>query len=300
MAGNYPNETTDYLWQGWQTVEERNPFGGSGSTDTAIRQYVWGTYIDECIELTTFVALGSQNLEPGSYYLLQDLLFRAVALTNSTGAIVEAYDTDAYGNTLISTGPGADGVWFTNDDVQSSYGANDIIYCGYRFDPETELYYVRNRTYSPTLGRWLQRDPIGYAGGINLYEYVGGGAVATVDPTGTSGCGQLLDQINELRQEELKKIAEAGRIASELQRRPQPPWYERLYLKLEFTADIAEATALHNRANLLEDIYRSTCKSKVPPVCPVPDTTPGLEPGGAPGEIPPPVWEWIPPEIDVG
>ncbi len=122
-----------------------------------------------------------------------------------------------------------------------------------------------------------------------------------VDPTGASGCGQLLDQINEMREEELKKIAEASRIGGELMRRPPPPWYERLYLKVEFTADIAEATALHNRANLLEDIYRLTCKSKVPPVCPVPDTTPG----GAPGEVPPedsvpPVWEWIPPTVDFG
>ena len=91
---------------------------------------------------------------------------------------------DAYGNTLIFTGPGPDGVWFTNDDVQSNYGANDIIYCGYRFDPETVLYHVRNRTYSPVLGRWLQRDPLGYAGGVNLYEYVGGRVTVEVDTTG--------------------------------------------------------------------------------------------------------------------
>ncbi len=187
LTGSVPNGTTDYIWSGWQVVEERNPFGGSGSTDTPIRQYVWGTYIDECIQLTTFAALGSQNLEPGSYYLLQDLLYRAVALTNSSGGIVETYDTDAYGNTLIFTAPGADGIWFTDDDVQSSYGANEVIYCGYRFDPESELYYVRNRTYSPVLGRWIQRDPIGYAGGVNLYEYVGGLADAAVDPMGLAG-----------------------------------------------------------------------------------------------------------------
>ena len=87
-------------------------------------------------------------------------------------------------DTLIFTGPGTDGIWFTNDDVQSSYGANEIIYCGYRYDPETELYYVRNRSYNPILGRWLQRDPIGYAGGINLYEYVGGNPVVFTDPDG--------------------------------------------------------------------------------------------------------------------
>ena|GEM_PF-6077252 len=43
---------------------------------------------------------------------------------------------------------------------------------------------MRNRTYNPVLGRWIQRDPIGYAGGINLYEYVGGRAAAAMDPMG--------------------------------------------------------------------------------------------------------------------
>ena len=183
-TGNIPDGMTDYIYMGNQVVEERNPFGGSGSTDTPIRQYIWGTYIDECIQLTTLATLGPQNLSPGTYYLLQDLLYRAVALTNSSGAIVEACDTDAYGNTLIFTGPGTAGVWFTDDDVQSNSGANEIIYCGYRFDPETGLYYVRNRAYSPILGRWIQRDPIGYAGGINLYEYVGGRVPIRPDPTG--------------------------------------------------------------------------------------------------------------------
>ncbi len=62
--------------------------------------------------------------------------------------------------------------------------ANEIIYCGYRYDPESQLYYVRNRNYNPVLGRWIQRDPIGYQGGINLYEYVGGMAAEMVDPWG--------------------------------------------------------------------------------------------------------------------
>jgi RHS repeat-associated protein len=68
--------------------------------------------------------------------------------------------------------------------VQSSYGANEIIYCGYRYDPESENYYVRNRYYSPTLGRWLTRDPIGYEGGINLYAYVASSPVGNVDAAG--------------------------------------------------------------------------------------------------------------------
>ena len=201
LSGTIPNGTTDYIWLGWQTMEERNPFGGSGSTDTPIKQYtghIWGTYIDECIQLTTLATLGPQSLPAGDYYLLQDLLYCAVALTNSSGSIVEAYDTDPYGVTMVFTGPGADGIWFTDDDLASNYGANDIVFCGYRYDPESAKYYVRNRMYAPGpipngnvdtpvcgIGRWLQRDPIGYTGGINLYEYVGGRAVVEMDPNGT-------------------------------------------------------------------------------------------------------------------
>ncbi len=180
LKGNIPNGATDYIYLGRHVMEERN------SVDAPIRQYVWGTYIDECIQLTTMVVLGPQSLPAGTYYLLQDLLYRAVALTNSSGSLVEAYDTDAYGNTLIFAAPGTGGVWFTDDDVQSTYGANEIIFCGYRYDPESALYYVRTRTYSPVLGRWLQRDPIGYVAGENLYEYVGGMAVNSADATGLS------------------------------------------------------------------------------------------------------------------
>jgi len=192
LTGNVPNGTTDYIYMGNQVMEE------SSTSNTPIRQFVWGTYIDECIQLTTLIPLGPQNLSTGSYYLLQDLLYRAAALANASGAIVEAYDTDAYGNSIIFTGPGADGIWFTDGDTQSSYGANEIIYCGYRYDPESELYYVRNRTYNPPLGRWIQRDPIGYASGVNLYEYVGGRAVTEADPAGLAsgacpGSGQGIE-----------------------------------------------------------------------------------------------------------
>ena len=91
---------------------------------------------------------------------------------------------DAYGNTLIFSAPDSTGNWWGDGAVQSDYGANEIIYCGYRYDPESQLYYVRNRTYNPVVGRWLQRDPIGYSGGINLYGYVESSPVGLVDASG--------------------------------------------------------------------------------------------------------------------
>jgi RHS repeat-associated protein len=68
-----------------------------------------------------------------------------------------------------------------------------IRYTGRRIDQGTMLgvgvqssglYYYRARTYSPTLGRFLQPDPIGYAGGANLYAYVDNDPLNLVDPLG--------------------------------------------------------------------------------------------------------------------
>jgi len=61
---------------------------------------------------------------------------------------------------------------------------NGVGYCGYIFNDESGLYTVRFRSYSPTLGRWLERDPAGYVDGMGLYEYVRGGAITAVDPSG--------------------------------------------------------------------------------------------------------------------
>jgi RHS repeat-associated protein len=50
--------------------------------------------------------------------------------------------------------------------------------------PGLELIYIQQRWYDPAVGRWLTPDPIGLAGGLNLWAYCGGDPVNFVDPSG--------------------------------------------------------------------------------------------------------------------
>jgi RHS repeat-associated protein len=75
--------------------------------------------------------------------------------------------------------------------VTASYSSidNPYTFTGRRLDEETGLMYYYARYYSPTLGRFIGRDPLEYVDGKNLYEYVGGATVNALDPL---GFGQVL------------------------------------------------------------------------------------------------------------
>lgn len=61
-----------------------------------------------------------------------------------------------------------------------------IVYAGQYYDAETGLHYNYHRYYDPKIGRYLRADPIGLAGGINLYSYASNDPISLIDPDGLS------------------------------------------------------------------------------------------------------------------
>jgi RHS repeat-associated protein len=70
-------------------------------------------------------------------------------------------------------------------ETYSTAGPDSIMgFTGKPFDEDTGLQNNINRWYEAGTGKWLSEDPIGYRGGINLYEYVGDRPTSKTDPTG--------------------------------------------------------------------------------------------------------------------
>ena len=115
----------------------------------------------------------------GEHYYLYDANFNVTAVTDDTGAVLERYASSPYGRVTYLDDT------FAALSTQESTIDNEYLYTGRRLDPGAPgLQPKRNRFYSSELGRWVNRDPIGYGGGTNLYGYVGGMPTYYIDPSG--------------------------------------------------------------------------------------------------------------------
>ena len=98
--------------------------------------------------------------------------------TDAAQRVVWRWESDGFGSSLAQTDPDGDGTAITVN----------LRFPGQYYDAESALHYNWNRDYDPTIGRYIQADPIGLAGGLNTYGYVGGNPLKYFDPYGLTQC----------------------------------------------------------------------------------------------------------------
>lgn len=123
---------------------------------------------------------------------------RPVAVKN--GSSINIVHTDYLGTPRVVTNGGST-VWQWKND--NPYGYNQALgsiefnlrFAGQYYDSESGLHYNIHRTYNPEIGRYMQSDPIGLAGGFNTYNYVGRNPLDAVDPLGLEAYSGTLNSI---------------------------------------------------------------------------------------------------------
>jgi RHS repeat-associated protein len=127
-------------------------------SDGTVYTYVHGPGVNE--------PLARSDQANNVTYYHADGLGSIIKMTDSSGAVVQTRQYDAWGNLEV----GAD---------QPGYA-----FTGREWDPETSLYYYRARYYDPKVGRFISEDPIGFAGGVNFFGYALNNPTRFADPSG--------------------------------------------------------------------------------------------------------------------
>ncbi len=140
-----------------------------------------GEYTDAGAPVLELVKLGDLPIavltSTGTLYAQADHLNTVRALQNAAGVTVWRWESDPFGAALPDEDPDGNGV----------ATVFPLRFPGQYYDAETGTHYNYHRDYDPQLGRYTQADPLGVAGGLNVYAYVGNDPLRMVDPLGLEG-----------------------------------------------------------------------------------------------------------------
>jgi RHS repeat-associated protein len=147
--------------QGWLYADQLRPIAELDGSGAIVSRFVYGTKPN----VPEYVIKAGET-----YRIISDHLGTPrVVVHATTGAVVQRFDVQAFGELMVDTSPG----W-------QPFG-----FAGGLYDPDTGLVRFGARDYDPQSGRWTAKDPIGFAGAASsLYSYVGGSPVSYVDSEG--------------------------------------------------------------------------------------------------------------------
>jgi RHS repeat-associated protein len=204
ICENRPSWIRRTVWDGAQELYEIQAPGGGGDlsvieSDSGVTEwrpgldftaefgrvaYINGPAIDQPLGLTRIKFRNYQASWPA---------FTIVPLWNVRGQVETGYFNE--GSTLLGTSGTADLAylhWTLNPFAYATNPETKLVWHGSLVEGKvnrTGLMYRRNRYYDPGTGRFTQEDPIGLAGGLNLYGYAGGDPFNFSDPFGLCPCG---------------------------------------------------------------------------------------------------------------
>lgn len=139
------------------------------STGTPRRETVY-------LENTPVVVFKAQTTP--TYYVLADWRGAPEQVNDSLGQAVWVWDPNPFG----------EGAPDNNPLNLSSTFRYDLRYPGQYNDSESGLFYNYYRDYDPLTGRYIQADPIGLEGGLNVFSYVAGNPLNAIDPLDCREC----------------------------------------------------------------------------------------------------------------
>jgi RHS repeat-associated protein len=147
--------TVRFQYDGVQLMTEYNTSGA------VLRRHVSAPGIDRPI--VTYEGAGTAAAS--RRYMAADERGSIVLITDNSGGLVQRNKYDDYG-------------------MPDTANSGRFQYTGQIWLGDAMLYYYKSRVYHPQLSRFLQTDPIGYAGGANLYSFVQNDPVNFTDPMG--------------------------------------------------------------------------------------------------------------------
>ncbi|HFG0891774.1 TPA: RHS repeat-associated core domain-containing protein, partial [Salmonella enterica] len=153
---------TDFVWEGFRLLQEN------------VQQQGWRTYLYDAEQPYTPVASVTGRGESRQvWYYHTDVTGTPQEVTAADGTLVWAGYIRGFGENAA--------------DISNSgaYFHQPLRLPGQYFDDETGLHYNLFRYYAPECGRFVSQDPIGLAGGINLYQYAPN-PLSWIDPLGLS------------------------------------------------------------------------------------------------------------------